>query len=106
MFSPTFDWVFAGIMGVLAVIFFAGKGNGILRAFSGKDTMAQKKKRTPEQEMRYQRAIAWFLLAIGLREVLMAVLGFTYRWVPIVTMGIVILSMILLIIYLKKNFPE
>ncbi len=56
--------------------------------------------------MRYQRAIAWFLLAIGLSEVLMAVLGFTYRWVPIVTMGIVILSMILLIIYLKKNFPE
>ena len=46
MFSPTFDWVFAAILAVLAVVFFMGKGAGVLRAFSGRDNEMMVKKKT------------------------------------------------------------
>lgn len=105
MFSPVFDGVLAAIMAVLAVIFFAGKGEGILSAFAGKNA-PQRKKRTPEEERRYQRAVAYFLLALTLCEVLMALYGNTYAIVSFITMAVVIAALIILVIYLKKNFPE
>ena len=107
MFSPTFDWIFAGIMAVLAVIFFLGKGRGILNAFAGRNNSeAKKKKRTPEEELRYQRAFAYFLTPLAISEVMMALIGYTYVWVPFMTMAVVVVSMVLLILYLRKNFPE
>ena len=36
MFTPEFDLFMAVLLGVLAVVFFMGKGRGILDAFSGK----------------------------------------------------------------------
>ena len=108
MFSPIFDWVLAGIAGVLAVLIFFGKGGGVLRFFESRNSsMVQKKKvRTPEQELRYQRSFSYFLMAFAVSEVLMALFSLTYRWIAIVSIAIVLASMILLIIYLKKNFSE
>ena len=107
MFSPAFDWVFAAILAVLAVVFFMGKGGGVLRAFSGRgNDMMVKKKRTPEEELRYQRSFAWCLLVMAASEVMMALLAPYYFWIPIVSIVILITDLVVLIRYLKKNFPE
>ena len=107
MFGSTFDWVFAAILAILAVVFFLGKGGGVLRAFSGKNNdMLVTKKRTPEEEMRYQRAFGWFMLVMAAGEVLMALWGSVYLWVPIVSIIVVIVGIIVLVRYLRKNFPN
>ena len=68
MFSTELDIVLAIIFGSLMVVFFLGKGHAILELFSS--SRVQQKKRTPEQEIAYQRAIAWFLLPRTIMEVL------------------------------------
>jgi 4-hydroxybenzoate polyprenyltransferase len=107
MFSPTFDWVFAAILAVLAVVFFMGKGGGVLRAFAGKSNdMLVKRKRTPEEERQYQRAFGWCLLVMAASEVMMALLAPYYLWVPIASIVIIVVDLIALVRYLRKNFPE
>ena len=107
MFSPTFDWVFAAILAVLAVVFFMGKGAGVLRAFSGRDNdMLVKKKRTPEEELRYQRAFGWCLLIMAASEVMMAILAPYFFWVPIASIVIIVVDLVALVRYLRKNFPD
>ncbi len=105
MFSPMLDGVLAAIMAVLAVIFFLGKGEGILSAFAGKNG-PQRKKRSPQEERRYQKAVGFFLVVLTLCEIMMAIFGNTYVIVSFITIGAVIADLILLVIYLKKNFPE
>ena len=45
-------------------------------------------------------------MPLAISEVLMALIGYTYVWVPFMTMAVVVVSMVLLILYLRKNFPE
>ncbi|HIV24980.1 MAG TPA: DUF3784 domain-containing protein [Candidatus Scatomonas pullistercoris] len=106
MFGPTYDWIFALICGVLAVVFFLGKGQAVLRAFTSRDQRDKKSKRTPEEELRYQRAIAMFLLMLTVTSVLMATLGTIYAWVSWVQIAAVIIGLIVVVKYLRKNFPE
>ena len=105
MFSPILDGVLAAIMAVLALIFFLGQGEGILTAFSSKNA-PQRKKRTPQEEKRYQKAVGFFLVVLALCEVMMAIFGNTYVIVSFITIGAVIADLIVLVMYLKKNFPE
>lgn len=97
MFTPEFDWTLAAIFGVLAIIFFMGKGQGILDAFSGK---YKQKKMNPEQNRKYQFGVGIFLLALGIDEVFMALF-------PGVAMGIIsiivsIAALIGIIVYVRK----
>lgn len=98
MFSPMFDAVLAAILGVLAIVFFMGKGEGILNAFSGK--YATEKKRTPEQERKYERAAGFFLLALCIGEIFMAI--FETSWMGIISIIIAATGLILMMIYTRK----
>ena len=106
MFTTTYDWIFALICGVLAVVFFLGKGQGVLRAFMSRDQRGKKSKRTPEEENAYQRAIGIFLLVLAACSVLMATLGSKYAWVSWIEIAVVVIGLIVIVKYLKKNFPE
>ncbi|MEE1114946.1 MAG: hypothetical protein UHN88_07705 [Eubacterium sp.] len=72
MFSPAFDGTVAAILAVLAVVFFMGKGNRVTELFEGSNKTRNKKKRTPEQELKYQRVIALFLIILAVLECIMA----------------------------------
>lgn len=106
MFSEAYDWIFALICGVLAVVFFLGKGQGVMRAFTAKDQRDRKSKRTPEEERRYQKAIGIFLLVLAVCSVLMATLGSIYAWISWIEIAVVIIGLIVTVKYLRKNFPE
>lgn len=104
MFGPTFDWIFVAICGVLSVVFFLGKGEGVLRAFTSRDMRDRKSGRTPEEERKYQRAIAIFLLVLTLCSLMMAL--FASQITAIIELVVVIGGMIILFVYLKKRFPQ
>ena len=103
MFNSTFDLVLAAILAVLAVVFFLGKGKGILDAFGGRSSVNEKK-RTPEQELKYQRVIALFLIILAVNEAIMGLFAHISKAIPLITMGIVFVVFVLVIIYMKKNF--
>lgn len=104
MFSSEFDWALAAIAFVLGVIVWMGKGDPILNMFSSKENvLAKKKKKTPEQRKAYNRAIAIFLFILGISEVVAAVFSYQYPWVNFVSIGIVVLDLIYLCVYMKKN---
>ena len=68
MFGVGFDIFIAAICSILAVVFFLGKGRKVLDLFgSGSQP---KKKRSPEQELKYQRGIALFLLPLAIVEII------------------------------------
>ncbi|MST81835.1 DUF3784 domain-containing protein [Bilifractor porci] len=98
MFTPEFDLFMAVLLGVLAVVFFMGKGRGILDAFSGK---YKDKKRDPVEERKYQTAIGIFLVVLGVAELLMAFIRHPYM--GIVSVAISVADLIYIMIYIRKH---
>ena len=92
------------ICGVLSVVFFLGKGEGVLRAFTAREQRDRKSGRTEEQEKKYQRAIAIFLLVLALCSLMMAL--YAQVWTAILELVVVIGGLIILFVYLKKKFPQ
>lgn len=103
MFSAEFSYVLAAILFVLAIVFFFGKGKKVLELFEGKNAPVQKD-RAPEQEMRYQRAIGLFCLILAINEILLATIGQVYPVYNIIAIVIVVAALVLVAVYLKKNF--
>ncbi len=97
MFSSTFDWFMAIVFIILAVIFFMGKGQGILDAFSGK---YKPKKMEPEQNLKYQRATGIFLLVLGIDEIFMAL--FPGQLMGVISIIVSVISLIGIIVYIRK----
>ena len=75
LLSPTFSWIMAALCGFLAVVFFMGRGKRLLRSFYSSQLQMYQKKRTPEQEKAYMRAIGIFMLVLCINEVLLALFG-------------------------------
>ena len=105
MFTSEFSLVIGLICLVLAIVFFLGKGEGVIRAFDGKNAPARKKK-SPEDERRYQRAFGIFCLVIAAGEFLNVFFPDNGRMVGIVSIVIVIADLVWIVAYLKKNFPD
>lgn len=104
MFDPVIDWTLAGIFAVLAVVFFIGKGQKILDAFSGRGSVT--KKRSPEEEKKYQRCIGVFLLILAANEAVLAMFAGYGIMVPIVSVIVVLAALVVLVLYMKKNFVD
>ncbi|MCC6094357.1 MAG: DUF3784 domain-containing protein [Eubacterium sp.] len=100
MFTSTFDWFLAGIFFLLAIVFFAGKGQGILDAFSGK--YREKKKLSPENQLRYQRAVGVFLIVLSAVEVFMALLE--NQIMGIISIVVTVVDLIAIITYVRKLY--
>jgi uncharacterized membrane protein len=103
--SVEFSIFLAVALGVLSVVFFVGKGNAVIEAFQGKNAPKRKKK-SPEDERRYQRAFGVFCLLLMINEILMIFLAPLNRMWNIVSIVFIVIIFIGIIIYLKKNFPE
>ena len=104
LFTSTFDWIFAAIMLALAIVFLLGKGGKILDAFSGKSTnsMRVEKKKSPEQQARYQRIMGIFCLILAIDEMFLALTMDYLTWAPYVSIAVVIADLILFVVYVKK----
>jgi hypothetical protein len=98
MFTPEFDLFMAVLLGVLAVVFFMGKGRGILDAFSGK---YKDKKRDPVEERKYQTAVGVFLVILGVTELLMAFIQ--QPFMGIVCVVISIADLVFIMMYVRKH---
>ena len=96
MFSTSFDIFLTIILSVLAVVFLLGKGRGIMDAFGGKNQV--KKKRSPEEERWYQRAIGLFIIPLAIVEAISI-------FVPSSAMGIVQVAVVVvdLIVFVKMT---
>ena len=104
MFGPTFDMIFLVICGILSVVFFLGKGDGVLRAFTSRELSDRKSGRTAEEERKYQFAIGIFLLVLALCSLMMFLVP--SQITAIIELVVVIGGMIILFVYLKKKFPQ
>ena len=100
MFNSTFDWFLAGILFLLAIVFFAGKGQGILDALSGK--YRDKRKLSPENRLRYQRAVGVFLIILSAVEVFMALIETPIM--GIISIVVTVADMIGIVIYLRRLY--
>ena len=68
MFGGTLDVFLAIIFSLLAVVFFMGKGKGILELFGGKHEM--QKKRSKEEQREYERLIGIFMVPLAIVEII------------------------------------
>ena len=104
MFSDEFSMVIGVICFVLAIVFFMGKGGGVLSAFEGKNA-PKKKKKSKEEERKYQMAFGIFCLVLALGELLTIILSDSF-YVGILIIGIVVADLVWIVLYLRKNFPD
>ncbi len=105
MLSEEFGMVIGAICLVLAIVFFVGKGGGVLRAFEGRNAPAKKEK-SPEDERRYQRAFGVFCLVIAACEMVPIILPVDQGVWGLATIVVIVLDLVFITLYLKKNFPE
>ncbi|MBO5521208.1 MAG: DUF3784 domain-containing protein [Eubacterium sp.] len=68
MFGGTLDVFLAIIFSLLAVVFFMGKGKGILELFGGKHEM--QRKRSKEEQREYERLIGIFMVPLAIVEII------------------------------------
>ena len=68
MFGGSFDVVLVIILCSLALIFFMGRGKGVLELFGGRREM--QKKRTKEEQRAYERMIGFFILPLAIVEII------------------------------------
>ena len=73
-FNSELDAVLAVVFAILMIVFFLGKGEGILDLFGPKNN-PNKKKRTKEEERQYQKYLGFFMLPL------------TVRYIPIFTLS-------------------
>ena len=66
MLGGNLDIFLAILFGALAVVFFMGKGKGLLEMFGGKNEM--QKKRSKEDQRAYERLIGFFMLPLAIVE--------------------------------------
>ncbi len=102
MLGREFSIILAVILGALTVAFLMGKGNFVLDLFQSKNAPAQKK-RSPEDELKYQRAIGIFCLVLCINETINAFVANGSPIFGIITIVVVVLDMAFLIWYLRKN---
>ena len=105
MLGQEFSIVMAVILGALSVVFFLGKGAGVMDLFQGKNA-PPRKKRSPEDERRYQRVFGVFCLVLFLNEMVNVFFGQGNPIFGIITIVVVVADLAFVIVYLRKNFPE
>ncbi|MCQ2509538.1 MAG: DUF3784 domain-containing protein [Lachnospiraceae bacterium] len=107
MFGGAFDWIMAVICVVCAVLLLSGHGDGLMKMFGSTSnqqlSMKVEKKRTKEQELRYQRAIGFYCAVLAVCEVVLALFGEKTRIVPLSTMAVAIAGLVLMVWYLRNK---
>lgn len=96
MFGGSLDVFLAILFSALAVVFFLGKGKGVLDMFGGKNEM--QKKRTKEEQIAYERLIGFFMLPLAIVEIISL-------FVKSEKMGlvVVIVAVVDLVVFAKKS---
>lgn len=106
MFGGAFDWIMALICAVCAALLLSGHGDGLMKMFgttSSRPSMTVERKKTREEELRYQRVIGVYCLILTVCEVVLALFGSTHRAVPIITIIVAIAGLVGIVQYMKRN---
>ncbi len=106
MTSSTFDWIMAAVCIVCAVLLLSGHGDGLMKMFgstSSRDSMKVEKKKTREEELRYQRAIGAYCALLAVCEIVLALLGNTGSMIPIISIIVAVLGLVILVIFLRRQ---
>lgn len=107
MFGGAFDWIMAVICVVCAVLLLSGHGDGLMKMFGSTSSqqlsMKVEKKRTKEQELRYQRVIGLYCAVLAVCEVVLALFGEKSRIVPLSTIVVAIIGLVLIVWYLRNK---
>ena len=110
LFSEGFCLFLIIVFGGLAIVFLLGKGQKILDLFGGKSqqqySMTVKRKKTPEEELQYQRAIGVFLVVLAVDEAVMMIFSSRIPNVAMLSLVVTIVALVVLVIYLRKKFPD
>lgn len=101
MFGPEFDWILAGVLGVLTVILFMGKGDFILKTLNGNRRTPNKKK-TEEEKKKYSQAMGIFTGVLALDEVMVALFQ-DNPWVIWLSLAIAAAAILGIGSYAKKH---
>lgn len=96
MFGGTFDVLLTIVFSALAVVFFMGKGKGVLEMFGGRTEM--QKKRSKEDQRAYERMIGFFMLPLAIVEFIS--LFVHHEMMGLVVAGVAVVD---LIIFAKKS---
>lgn len=108
MIGGTFDWIMAVICTVCAVLLLSGHGDGLMKMFgsasSQQASMRVEKKRTKEEELKYQRVIGIYCAILAVCEIVLALFGNVNRIIPIVSMLVGVGGLVLIVLYMKRNF--
>jgi len=99
MFSQEFEVIMCIALVVITVLLFLGKGDFMLQT---KDDKA-KKKRTPEEQLKFSRGLSIFTGIWLLAQLGMMFFGEQARWVPTVYVGVIVATFVGLVFYSKKN---
>lgn len=108
MIGGAFDWIMAVICFVCAVLLISGHGDGLMKMFGSASSqelsMKVEKKRTKEEELRYQRIIGIYCAILGVCEVVLAMFGTVNRMIPIISMIVGVGGLVGIVMYMKRNF--
>ncbi|MDO4489547.1 MAG: DUF3784 domain-containing protein [Lachnospiraceae bacterium] len=104
--TGAFDWILAAICTVCAVLLLSGHGDGLMKMF-GSDSSRQmsmkvEKKRTKEQELKFQRAMGAYCAVVAVCEIVLALFGNANRMVPVVTIVIGIAGLVAVVMYMRR----
>ncbi|MDO4616515.1 MAG: DUF3784 domain-containing protein [Lachnospiraceae bacterium] len=106
MTGSAFDWIMAVICIVCAALLLSGHGDGLMRMFgsaSSQNSMKVEKKRTREEELRYQRIIGAYCAVLAVCEIVLALYGSVSRMVPIISMAIAVLGLIAVVLLIRMK---
>ena len=99
MFGREFEIIICIALAVVTALLFLGKGDFMLKT---KDE-AVKKKRTPQEQLKFSRGLSCFTGIWLLAELARLLLGDLGGWMSGVYLAVIILTFIGLVIYSKKN---
>lgn len=106
MFGGAFDWIMALICAVCAVLLLSGHGDGLMKMFgstSSQQSMKVERKKTKEEELRYQRMIGLYCLVLTVCEVVLALFGEVNRMIPLATILVAIAGLVAIVMYMKRS---
>ncbi len=108
MVSGAFDWIMAVICIVCAVLLLSGHGDGLMKMFGSASSqqlsMKVEKKRTREEELRYQRIIGAYCAVLAVCEIVLAMFGSVNRWIPILAIAVGLGGLIGVVAYTRRKF--
>ncbi len=107
MIGNMFDWIMAVICIICAALLLSGHGDGLMKMFgstSSQNSMKVEKKRSKEEELRYQRIIGAYCALLAVCEIVLALFGSDNRIIPVILIIAAVAGLAGIVIYMRRKF--